>query len=66
MTKPFSARTSAGFTFHWSAAACMSIVRACAPTVRSWSYEFHTDDEPPVICMPKAVCAYSGAAGASS
>ncbi len=44
----------------------MSIVRACAPTVRSWSHEFTTDDEPPVICMPNMVCAYSGAAGASA
>ena len=24
-------RTSESFTFHWSAAACMSMVRACAP-----------------------------------
>jgi hypothetical protein len=66
MTAPFSARQSAGFTFHWSAAAWTSIVRAWAPTVRSWSKEFETLEEPPVICMPKAVCANSGAAGASS
>jgi hypothetical protein len=33
---PFpSTRTSDTLTFHWSAAACISIVRACAPTVRS-------------------------------
>jgi hypothetical protein len=56
-TKPFSARTSESFTFHWSAAACISMVRACAPTVRSWSHEFQTLEEPPVICMPKAVWA---------
>ena len=56
-TKPFSARTSVSFTFHWSAAACMSIVRACAPTVRSWSHEFQTLEDPPVICTPNIVCA---------
>jgi len=46
---------------------CMSIVAPPgAPTVRSCSHEFDIDDEPPVICMPNTVCAYSGAAGASS
>jgi hypothetical protein len=65
-TKPFSVRRSAGFAFHWSAAACTSIARACAPAVRICSKEFVMLDDPPTIWMPNTVCAYSGAAGASA
>ena len=65
-TTPFSVRSVSGFTFHWFAAACTSIARACAPAVRIWSNELHTLDDPPTIWMPKTVCTYSGAAGASS
>ena len=52
--------------FHLPAAAESSIARAVAPTVRICIYEFETEDEPPVICMPNMVCANCGAAGAIS
>ena len=53
---PFSTLQSAGFTFHWFAAAWTSMARALAPTCRICSHEFDVLEEPPVIWMPNAVC----------
>ncbi len=66
ITTPFSVRQSAGLTPNFWAAAATSTARAVAP---AWRHRSNSDQvllEPPVICMPKAVWAYTGAAGACS
>jgi len=62
ITAPLSVRQSAGFTPKRCAAACTNNARAVAP---AWRYRSNSDKvvvEPPVICKPTAVCAYTGAA----
>ena len=49
---PFSALNVARSTFHFVAAALISISRTCAPAMRSFSQPSRTEVEPPVSCGP--------------
>src|SRR6186997_1085326 len=51
---PSDTVTSLTGTFHWSAAACSSIMRAAAPPLRTYSCEMRIPREPPVPISPQA------------
>ena len=60
------AAMSPASTLHCRAAACTSIVRACAPAMRSLSQPSRTEVEPPVIWPPSSALMYSSPGGAIS